>query len=295
MERYGVAVAEEKREKWISIMIIPEDGAGVKKWRITTRNFLRLKIVAGICAVLLLVGFASTLSLGVVYARMKHYQSSNTRLLEATRKLGDVMARLDHFQQNETRLRELLGGDIELPKAPEGEAVTALSDTSALAAATVESATGSGNEIEKAIARQESAMRKKPSIWPVNGGIISDQFREGGSAKELHQGIDIVAPAKSSVVAVADGRVILAGLDETLGTTVIIDHENGWETRYGHNKLLLVKYGDIVRKGQPIAIYGGTGGVSTGAHLHFAMYFKGKPMNPLDHLPPNPAAKLTKR
>ena len=288
-------MADEKKSKWISIMIIPEDGAGVKKWRVTTRNFLRLKILAVICSVLLLAGFVSTFSLGMVYARMKHYQSSNVRLLEATRKLGDVMARLERFQQNETMLRELLGGDIDLPKAPENEPVTASSDTASLASADGETPNGSPNEIEQAIARQESAMRKKPSIWPVSGGILSDRFRATGSAKEMHQGIDIVANSKSSVVAVADGRVIFAGMDETLGTTIAIDHENGWETRYGHNKLLLVKYGDTVRKGQPIAIYGGSGGASTGAHLHFAMYFKGKPVNPLDQLPPNPTAKLSKK
>jgi murein DD-endopeptidase MepM/ murein hydrolase activator NlpD len=59
--------------------------------------------------------------------------------------------------------------------------------------------------------------------------------------------------------------------------------------------MLLVKYGDTVRKGQPIAIYGGAGGASTGTHLHFAMYYKGKPVNPLDHLPPILAASLAKR
>lgn len=275
-------------------MIIPEDGAGMKKWRVTTRNFLRLKILVGISVIMLLVGLVSTFTLGVVYARMKHYQSSNTRLLEATRKLGDVMARLERFQQNETMLRELLGGDIELPKPTEGDLAAASAD-SAFLASDGASGTAPGNEIEAAIARQESAMRKKPSIWPVSGGILSDRFRDTGSAKQIHDGIDIVANPKSSVVAVADGRVTFAGPDETLGTTVVIDHENGWETRYGHNKMLLVKYGDTVRKGQPIAIYGGAGGASTGAHLHFAMYYKGKPVNPLDHLPPNPAANLAKR
>jgi murein DD-endopeptidase MepM/ murein hydrolase activator NlpD len=288
-------VAEEKKDKWISIMIIPEDGAGVKKWRITTRNFFRLKIVAGICGALLLVGIVSAFSLGVVYARMKHYQSNNIRLIEATKKLGDVQARLERFQQNETRLRELLGGDIELPKAPEKEIETASADTSLQAVESGNTGADSGNEIQQAITRQELAMRKKPSIWPVNGAMLSDKFRDSSSTKDLHQGIDIVAPSKSNVVAVADGKVIFSGNDETLGLTIAIDHENGWETRYGHNRLLLVKYGDIVRKGQPIAIYGGTGGVSTGTHLHFAMYFKGKPVNPLDHLPSIPGNVFTKR
>jgi murein DD-endopeptidase MepM/ murein hydrolase activator NlpD len=76
---------------------------------------------------------------------------------------------------------------------------------------------------------------------------------------------------------------------------VDIDHENGWVTRYGHNELLLVKFGDTVRKGQPVAIYGGIDGSSTGTHLHFEMHYQGKAVNPLDYLPKLTALKITSR
>jgi murein DD-endopeptidase MepM/ murein hydrolase activator NlpD len=89
--------------------------------------------------------------------------------------------------------------------------------------------------------------------------------------------------------------VVFAGNDDLLGLLVMIDHENGWETRYGHNESLLIKAGDTVRKGQPIAVYGGKDGASTGAHLHFAAYYRGKPVNPLDILPPNPTMQISKR
>lgn len=277
-------------------MVVPEDGAGVKKWRVTTRNFFRIKMLLGISVLLLVAGFFSTLSLGVVYMRMKHFQRSNVRLLEATRKLDDVLARLDTYQQKERLLRDLLGGDIELPKAPEEEPVISQADNAGKTASSGAMTGGSLNEIEQAIARQESAMRRKPSIWPIeNVWQLSDRFRDTGFAQGIHQGIDIVAPAKTTVMAVADGRVIFAGMDETLGQMIGIDHENGWETRYGHNRLLLVKFGDMVRKGQPIAIYGGKGGYETGPHLHFAMYYKGKAMNPLDHLPPKPGLEISER
>jgi len=108
-----------------------------------------------------------------------------------------------------------------------------------------------------------------------------------------HHGIDILAPKTSTVLATADGEVAFAENDEQLGLCIIINHgENGWITKYGHNELLLVKVGEFVRKGQAIAIFGGSDKVSTGAHLHYGMFYRGKPVNPLDYLPEIPRLKI---
>lgn len=282
-------MAGEKKNKWISIMIVPEDGAGVKKWRLTTRAFFRLKILFVAAFVLLALGIVSSLFLGVMYVQVKRYQYANMRLLEAARKVTVISERLERYREKERTLRELLGSDIELPIAPESEQQVTGSDIPA------SSDSGSSNDIEQAIARKESMMRRRPNIWPVNDGQVINRFRNSGSSREAHQGIDIIAPRKSSVMAVADGRVVFAGMDELLGLLVVIDHENGWETRYGHNESLLLKAGDTVRKGQSIAVYGGKEGSSTGAHLHFAAYYRGKPVNPLDIFPPNPTLQISER
>lgn len=273
-------MAEVKRDKWISIMIIPEDGAGVRKWRVTTRMFARLKILLGVSAVLLVVGLISLLSIGVMYAKMKQYQRSNARLLTAAEKLGAVASRLEQFEERERTLRELLGSDIQLPDAPaDSGAVTVEASGESPAAP-------GGNEIEQAISRREAQIRRKPDIWPVaRAWQVSDWFKEGKDAGGEHFGIDIIASKGANVVASAEGRVVFAGTDANLGLMVSIDHENGWETRYGHNHLLLVKYGDTVRKGQPIAIYGGADGKGTGKHLHFEMLYRDKAVNPLEQLP----------
>jgi murein DD-endopeptidase MepM/ murein hydrolase activator NlpD len=282
-------VADEKKKKWISIMIVPEDGAGVKKWRLTTRSFLRLKILVGAAIVLMAVGIVSTLGVGVMYVQVKHYQTTNQRLTEAARQMTAIAARLERYREKEKTLRDILGSDIELPPAPESE--TASAD----AGNPRSGSSGQTNEIQQAIARKESMMRRRPDIWPVNDGQVIDRFRNTGSAQEIHPGIDIIAPKRSSVMAVADGRVTFAGSDDLLGLLVVIDHENGWETQYGHNDLLLVNAGDTVRKGQAIAIYGGKGGQSTGAHLHFEVLFQGKAVNPLDIIPMNPTLRISER
>jgi murein DD-endopeptidase MepM/ murein hydrolase activator NlpD len=278
-------VAEKKRNKWISIMIIPEEGSGVKKWRVTTRRFFELKILFVIACLFVVLGFFSTASLGLMYAKMRYYQHHNEKLLEATAKLNAISLRLERFKENETKLRAILGSDIELPKPPVVESKTG-------GVANAFSSGKEGNELEEAIEAKESSLRRKPSIWPVNNAWqVTKEFRFGGK-KDNHLGIDIVARMKSSVVATADGKVIFAGMDDLLGQTVIIDHENGLETHYGHNESLLVKYGDSVRKGQTIAIYGGLEGkASTGPHLHYSVYFKGQPVDPFGYLPENPAIK----
>lgn len=274
-------MADDRREKWISIMIVPEEGSGVKKWRITNRMFRRLKLFIGMVVVFLVIGALSLLSVGVMYAKMKHYQRSNARVLAAMKNFDTVMARLDRFEEKEKLLREILGSNIALPKAPEEAAAAAPAEQAGKSAP--------ANEIEHAIARREAELRKKPDVWPVRAWRLSDQFDENRG----HYGIDVIAPKGSNVTATADGRVVFAGMDERLGMLVAIDHENGWETRYGHNRLLLVKYGDTVRKGQPIAIYGGTEGETTGIHLHYEMLFREKYVDPLRYLPPISMLKIT--
>ncbi|MFA6471402.1 MAG: M23 family metallopeptidase [Candidatus Latescibacterota bacterium] len=281
-------MADEKRHKWISIMIIPEEGSGVKKWRVTTRSFFKLKILFFVACFFVVFGFFSTAFLGIMYAKMQYYQHYNERLLEASSKLNAISLRLERYKEKETKLRAILGSDIELPKPPVVEPK----------AGSVASAVSSGaekNELEGAIEDKEFSLRRKPSIWPVtNAWQVTKAFKYTGK-KGNHLGIDIVARMKSSVVATADGRVIFAGMDDLLGQTVIIDHENGLETHYGHNESLMVKYGDMVRKGQSIAVYGGIDSkTTTGAHLHYAVNFKGQPVDPFGYLPENPAIKYVK-
>ena len=123
---------------------------------------------------------------------------------------------------------------------------------------------------------------------------VTKEFKNTGNPHTDHHGIDILAPGKTSVVASADGTVTLADIDSKLGLLVVIDHNNGWVTKYGHNAAFMVKYGEFVKKGQQIAVFGGSDNSSTGAHLHFGMFYKGQPVNPLHWLEKKPKLNLTK-
>ena len=115
--------------------------------------------------------------------------------------------------------------------------------------------------------------------WPLRGVVT---FGFGG----LHEGIDIDAPQGSPVFAAASGVVIKAGYDEWgLGNKIVIRHDNGSMTVYGHNAKLLVRQGQWVKQGQQIADCGMTGN-SNRPHLHFEIRLGAHhPVDPLKLLP----------
>jgi murein DD-endopeptidase MepM/ murein hydrolase activator NlpD len=100
---------------------------------------------------------------------------------------------------------------------------------------------------------------------------------------KLHTGLDIGVASGSQVVAANAGKVIKAAWNNSYGYMVMIDHGGGIVTLYAHNSQLKVKTGDIVARGQLIALSGSTG-ASTGPHLHFEVRVNGEYKNPRNYL-----------
>ena len=120
--------------------------------------------------------------------------------------------------------------------------------------------------------------------WPTDGTNISSEFGLRDSptagASSDHRGIDIGVPTGTNVYACEAGTVTTAGWSDSAGNWVVIDHGNGYVTKYMHNSEVLVSAGDTVEKGQTIAISGSTG-ISTGPHLHFQIEYNGTAVDPL--------------
>lgn len=121
-------------------------------------------------------------------------------------------------------------------------------------------------------------------IWPISGRITS-YFggRHIFGSYSYHSGIDIAASYGANIVASDGGTVTFSGWKGTYGNLVIITHDNGTKTYYGHNSSLLVSTGQKVYRGQPIAKAGSTGR-STGVHCHFEVRVNGSAVNPLNFL-----------
>lgn len=117
--------------------------------------------------------------------------------------------------------------------------------------------------------------------WPAVGGYISSGMGERWGA--FHRGIDIARPSNYNILAADNGVVVAAGTSGTYGNRIVINHNNGFTTLYGHLSSINVEVGQVVEKGSVIGIMGSTGN-STGTHLHFEVEKNGSLENPLSYV-----------
>ena len=126
-----------------------------------------------------------------------------------------------------------------------------------------------------------------PSGLPAEKGWISSGYGTRvdpfNGNKAWHNGVDIAGKLGSGVTASASGVVTAAGQRTGYGNMVEITHDNGFVTRYGHNKDISVALGEIVKKGQVISSMGNTGR-STGPHVHFEVYKHGRSVDPASYI-----------
>lgn len=121
-----------------------------------------------------------------------------------------------------------------------------------------------------------------PNTRPVNAplgsgfGFRADPFT---GRPALHTGMDFAADVGATIVSAAGGVVSSIEMHPQYGQLLEIDHGNGLVTRYAHTSRILVKTGDLIKRGQEVALVGSTGR-STGPHLHFEVLLDGVPQNP---------------
>lgn len=118
-------------------------------------------------------------------------------------------------------------------------------------------------------------------FFPPVKGIVSSKY----DLRTKHYGTDVVTKPKSLVSAVLDGTVIFTGWTMETGYVIEIQHINNLVSVYKHNASLIKEAGDLVRAGEAISIVGDSGELYTsGAHLHFEIWFKGSPLDPEKHI-----------
>lgn len=123
-------------------------------------------------------------------------------------------------------------------------------------------------------------------IYPIRGrltspfGYRSDPFT---GARSFHSGIDLAAPTGTSVKATLDGKIAETGFNRIFGNYIIITHDRGYQSLYGHLSAVYVKRGQYVTQGTVVGAVGNTG-YSTGPHLHLSIYKNGNLINPFSVL-----------
>lgn len=196
-----------------------------------------------------------------------HYQGSSTIIQEGEKGVERVTANVSYINGVETRRKVL---DRETISDPTPEII---------ALGTKEIPTG----VTATIPQNRPVGQ---FIWPVggsDGGQISEMMYGYGGYYN-HGGIDIVAPYGTPIFAAESGTVILAQWYYGYGNCVMIQHDSGIVTVYGHSSYLHVTQGQRVTAGELIADVGSTG-QSTANHCHFEVRINGVQMNPINYLP----------
>jgi murein DD-endopeptidase MepM/ murein hydrolase activator NlpD len=209
------------------------------------------------------------------------------------RKLGEMQAKLVQLESLGERVSGLAGVNPSEIKAPpgrggilvEGRSLTmqelqgTLADLDRLA----DQRTDLFTVVESRLFDLKIRKMMVPTQQPLIGGNLGSSFGwridpfTGRSA--LHTGLDFQADPGTSILAAAGGVVVTQEFHPAYGNMIEIDHGNDLITRYAHASKVLVKKGDLIKRGQKIAEVGTTGR-STGPHLHFEVLVQGVPQDP---------------
>ncbi|HQQ12078.1 MAG TPA: M23 family metallopeptidase [Bacteroidales bacterium] len=114
---------------------------------------------------------------------------------------------------------------------------------------------------------------------PVRG-TVTNKFNPA----QRHYGVDIVSRSNEAIKSTLEGTVVFADWTVEKGHVIGIQHAGNFVSVYKHNSVLLKREGDFVKAGEPIAIIGESGELSTGPHLHFELWFNAAPVNPEDYV-----------
>lgn len=290
-------------KKFYTIMIVPHAAAKFRRLKIS-RNFL---IGAGVFLGLIFTAGlmfphyllrATQLSAG-----MQRLSKENAELKKASEKfdesLADLRGRLAEFEAKATKFAMLAGvEDTPAQQMAAGGSSFDLKGLSPKASqAVIEAEINTLRErsgvlqdtfrvLDMAFQKQSLLLSSTPSIYPVHGllgngyGWRRDPFT---GMRDFHQGLDLVAPIGTKVVAPADGIVTKAGPSGGFGNSVFISHGYGIITRYGHLATYNVKVGQRVKRGDVVATVGTTGR-STGPHLHYELLVHQRNVDPIKYI-----------
>lgn len=233
-------------------------------------------------------------------ARLVHQDEANSQnaymranLDAMARKLGEMQARMVQIDSLGERVAGLAGlSPAEFkPKPGAGGALVGGRDLSMEelmgALDRIDQSSGSRVDwltvVESRLFDQKILSTMVPTEKPVAGVQVGSPFGfridpiTGRSA--LHTGLDFPSDPGTPILAAAGGMVVVQEYHPAYGNMVEVDHGNDLITRYAHASKVLVKKGDIVKRGQKIAEVGSTGR-STGPHLHFEVWVSGVPQDP---------------
>lgn len=138
-------------------------------------------------------------------------------------------------------------------------------------------------EIENTFKANEKLYSSLPAIKPCTGRLADDfgmRLHPILKIRRMHNGVDIITDVGTKIYAPGGGVVEFAGRRGGFGVTLEIDHGFGYKTIYAHLSSIVVKQGQIIKRGNLVAYSGNTGSLTTGPHLHYEVRHEGIALNP---------------
>jgi murein DD-endopeptidase MepM/ murein hydrolase activator NlpD len=177
-------------------------------------------------------------------------------------------------------VRAILRGEIKVDEAPPMDSIMDVSNINLEKSKRTAEFVKNYEEEEKYNLSGGIDNLEKPMFYKPVKGLISSTF----NVREKHYGVDIASMPSESVLATMKGTVIFTGYDPNAGYVIQLQHPNGFVSVYKHNAKLLKTQGETAHAGEVIALAGNTGELSTGVHLHFELWFDGKPVDPNEYI-----------
>ncbi|MBN2365792.1 MAG: hypothetical protein EH225_07240 [Calditrichaeota bacterium] len=243
------------KKKFLSIVLIPDDESSPKNIRI------RYSVLTA-AALLMIFIFVAVVLGAITYGKLvqKAYENislreQNEQLTQQLQQINELNTELDKLKNYGRKVRNSLMGYVNLQSELENVNTTA----------NAESNSNPGTF---------SVFNSIPVKAPLTG-FISQDFN-----KNLHNGVDIVAPEGTPIQAAGSGIVLFSGWTIDGGNTIVIGHQKGYYSYYKHNLRNIVYENQVIEQGEIIGYLGNSGQKSFGPHLHFEIWKDGSPIDP---------------
>jgi murein DD-endopeptidase MepM/ murein hydrolase activator NlpD len=219
----------------------------------------------------------------VLLTKNKEYEAGTQRLQAKVQNLQNIVMKLGVMAGLEQTIPDPKVGGVggvtgtETQPPPDASASLNVMDRN------VSALTERSQKLERFYKDQSVLLASTPSIWPVHGYLsagFGNRIDPFTGQQDFHPGLDISAPIGTKVMAPADGVVISTGDKGGYGNAIVIDHQYGVVTRYGHLSGFNVRAGQRVRRGDVIGYVGDTGR-STAPHLHYEVWVRDQAQNPI--------------
>jgi murein DD-endopeptidase MepM/ murein hydrolase activator NlpD len=260
-------MASRNKSRLYTFLLLTDDDAST--WSISIRR-VWIRFAAAIATVFIiiisvvLITYANLLSTAVAH---KDLEEKYEYLIAERQKIRDIASEVERLKQYKSKIYKSLTGYVDVQTDAHDSLLmdSKIAETSIL--------------LKDDLAGQNAIINRFPFQPPLKGYITRKLELRGGDYN--HYGIDVAAALGSPIKPAGAGIVIFSGWNDLFGKMIIVLHNDGFHTHYAHCDQLLVKAGDLVTPETVIATAGSTGDRSTAVHLHFELWHREVPLDPL--------------